>query len=184
MSRGKPVPDGSEDGVRVCSVNDIAGRRPVVQVVPYYPPHIGGMEVVAHTIAEGLARDRHVEVLTSTSVPTPAPRTEYLGNLRVRRFRTLEFAHVPHADATIDLARVPRRTMVHVHVAIAYAPEVVWLYSKLLRRPYIRISTSTSILREVRPAVPALQAVHPGRGGFLAVRRAGHRRVPRSSPSS
>jgi glycosyltransferase involved in cell wall biosynthesis len=138
MPPARPVSDGSQDGVRVCHTNDMAGGRPVVQVVPYYPPHIGGMEVVAHAIAEGLARDRHVEVLTSTSAPTSVPRSEHIGNLRVRRFWTLEFAHLPFMPTLpIHLARLPRHAVVHVHVAIAYAPELVWLYSKLLRRPYI-----------------------------------------------
>jgi glycosyltransferase involved in cell wall biosynthesis len=139
MLRAKPDPDGSEDGMRVRHINDTdGGRPPVVQVVPYYWPHIGGMEVVAQTIAEGLARDRHVEVLTSTSAPAPSARSEHVGNLWVRRFSTLEFAHVPFMPTLpIHLACLPRRVVVHVHIAVAYAPEAVWLYSKLLRRPYI-----------------------------------------------
>jgi glycosyltransferase involved in cell wall biosynthesis len=138
MPRARQALDQSEYGERVCRVTDVAGGRPVVQVVPYYPPHLGGMEVVAQTIAEDLASDRHVEVLTSTSAPTPAPRSEHIGNLRVRRLRTLEFAHLPFMPTLpIHLARLPRQAVVHLHVAIAYTPELVWLYSKLLHRPFI-----------------------------------------------
>ena len=116
----------------------ISGPDPIVQVVPYYPPHIGGMEVVAQTIAEGLARDSRVDVLTSTSSPAPVHRCELAGNLRVRRLRTVEFAHVPFMPTLlVHLLRLPRGAAVHVHVAVAYAPEVVWLYSKLRGRPYI-----------------------------------------------
>lgn len=138
MSPARPVPDRSHDGVRIRRANDMDGGRHVVQVVPYYPPHIGGMEVVAQAIAEGLARNHRVEVLTSTSAPTPAPHFERTGNLRVRRLRTVEFAHTPFMPTLpIHLARIPRRAVLHVHIAIAYVPEVAWLCSKLLRRQYV-----------------------------------------------
>jgi len=85
-----------------------------------------------------LARDHRVEVLTSMSVPFPALRSARDGNLRVRRLRTLEFAHVPFMPTLpFHLARLPREAVIHVHVAVVYAPEVAWLYCKLLRRPYI-----------------------------------------------
>src|ERR1700738_2701859 len=120
MSPAPPVPDRSDDGVWIRRANDMDGGRHIVQVVPYYPPHIGGTEVVAQAIAEGLARDHRVEVLTSTSAPTQAPHFERTGNLRVRRLRTVEFAHTPFMPTLpIHLARIPRRAVVHVHMAIA-----------------------------------------------------------------
>lgn len=112
--------------------------RLICHVTPYYPPHIGGLEVVAETIATLLSEDRQVQVLTSRAAPSPAPRAEVRGNLRVRRLATVEFAHVPIMPTLIaHLARLPREAVVHVHVAVAYASEVVWLYSKLTRRPYV-----------------------------------------------
>src|SRR5262249_40656948 len=61
------------DDVRYVTNSDLAGgrtenrraTRPVVQVVSYYPPHVGGTENVACTLAETLAERRPVEVLTS-----------------------------------------------------------------------------------------------------------------------
>jgi len=38
-----------------------------VQVVPYYPPHIGGMEVVAETIASASAENRRIRMSTLRS---------------------------------------------------------------------------------------------------------------------
>jgi glycosyltransferase involved in cell wall biosynthesis/peptidoglycan/xylan/chitin deacetylase (PgdA/CDA1 family) len=120
--------------------NPAAGQvhRPVIQVVPYYPPHIGGMENVARTIAERLADHRAVEVLTSTVDAGDHPRTERRGRLVVRRLRTIEAAHLPFTPGLIlHLLRAPGAAITHVHIAQAYVPEVVWAASALRRRPFV-----------------------------------------------
>jgi glycosyltransferase involved in cell wall biosynthesis len=110
----------------------------IVQVVSYYPPHLGGVEVVAQSIAEGLTGHARVEVLTSSVDSSPAPRTEVRGHLRIRRLRTLERANVPFIPTLLfHLLRFPRRAVVHVHIAQAYVPEMVWIAAWLRRRPYI-----------------------------------------------
>src|SRR5258708_27845610 len=35
------------------------------------------------------------------------------------------------------LVRLDRNSIVHLHISGAYTPEIVWLYSRLTRRPYI-----------------------------------------------
>ena len=108
-------------------------RSLVVQVVPYYPPHLGGMENVAQAIAEMLARSRPVEVVTTTCGARRSPRVERQGNLTVRRLRACEISHVPVAPGLLlRMLRVPRRAVVHVHIAQALVPEMVW-FSRWLR---------------------------------------------------
>jgi glycosyltransferase involved in cell wall biosynthesis len=110
----------------------------VVQVIPYYPPHVGGMEVVARTIAETLAESRDVTVLTTTCGAEGAARRERRGRLSVRRNRAMELAHTPLAPGMLlRLLNLPRRSVVHVHVAHAVTAELVWLASRLRGWPYI-----------------------------------------------
>lgn len=110
----------------------------VVQVVPYFPPHLGGMEVVAEAIAENLADHGPVEVLTSSTGAAAALRVERRGNLRIRRLRTLEIEHIPFMPTlAFHLLRLPHRALVHVHIAQAYVPEMVRISAWIRRRPYI-----------------------------------------------
>jgi glycosyltransferase involved in cell wall biosynthesis len=110
----------------------------VAQVVPYYPPHVGGMEVVAAALAEGLAEAGPVVVLTSRAGADGAAHVERRGDLVVRRLFTIEAAHLPFMPTLLfHLLRLPRRAIVHVHIAQAYTPEAVWLAAVLRRRPFI-----------------------------------------------
>ena len=110
----------------------------VVQVTPFYPPHLGGTERVAQVLAELLAEHRDVLVLTTTCGSNGSPRYERAGRLRVRRARGIEAAHSPISPGlALDLLRVPGDAIVHAHLGQAFLPEMVWLTSLLRRRAYI-----------------------------------------------
>jgi glycosyltransferase involved in cell wall biosynthesis len=110
----------------------------VVQVTPFYPPHLGGVERVAQTLAELMAEHRDVLVLTTTCGAEGAPREERAGRLTVRRSRGLEAAHTPVSPGlALELMRLPRDAVVHAHLGQAFVPEMTWLTSLLRRRDYI-----------------------------------------------
>jgi glycosyltransferase involved in cell wall biosynthesis len=113
-------------------------RGDIVYVAPYFPPDLGGMERVAEQLALGIAGRRRVTVLTSSAAePVPEPPC-YPGSLTVRRLRTVRIAQIPFMPQLArELLRTPRAALIHVHVAQAYAPEVVWLTAKATRRPYV-----------------------------------------------
>jgi len=96
------------------------------------------MENVSKTIAESLARHGPVVVLTSRSGSSSAPNFERRDNLVIRRLFTIEFAHVPFIPSLlVHLVRLPRQAVVHVHIAVAFVPEMVWLASLIRRRPFV-----------------------------------------------
>ena len=129
----------------------VRGGR-VVQISPYYPPHLGGVERVAQALAETLGRRREVAVLTTaipgtgkaSAVAIPAVDAASLAGtaapaaVPVRRFRALEFASTPISPGLFAaLLREPRGSVWHVHCCSALIPEQVMLAARLRRRAYV-----------------------------------------------
>jgi phosphatidylinositol alpha-mannosyltransferase len=113
-------------------------RGDVVYVVPYFPPDLGGVERMAEQLAMRVAARRKVTVLTSSSGQPHQIPPEYPPTMEVRRLRTFRVAQIPFMPRLAsELLRTPRGSIVHVHVSQAYAPEVVWLVSRLTRRPFV-----------------------------------------------
>jgi glycosyltransferase involved in cell wall biosynthesis len=112
------------------------GPAPAVHVASYFPPHLGGLENVAASVAEGVAARRPVTVLTSRCAD--APRVERRGGLEVRRLAGTRLLRVPLLPTLLwHLLRAVPGAVTHVHIAHAYAPEMVWLACRLRRRPYV-----------------------------------------------
>ena len=112
-------------------------RPTIVQVISYYPPHLGGMENVATQIAEGFAEKGYrVSVYTSN---TGYSRKAVNGSkAQVHYLKSIEFAHTPIIFTLFfRLLALPRHSLIHLHVANALSPEIVYLISRLKRIPYI-----------------------------------------------
>jgi glycosyltransferase involved in cell wall biosynthesis len=110
----------------------------------FYPPHVGGLEVVAQRVASGLAaRGHRVEVLTSAS-PGRVGRTVEDGVV-VRRMRVanwFERRGIPFPIFGPSLLRhawaaVRRADVVHVHDMLYVSSWVAALLCRLTRTPYV-----------------------------------------------
>src|SRR2546422_4168818 len=109
----------------------------IIQVTSYYPPHLGGMENVAAQIAEGLV-DKGYAVLVYTSDMSYSRNAVISSKSQVRYLKSIEFAHTPIIFTLFfRLLALPRHSLIHLHVAHAFSPEIVYLISKLKGIPYI-----------------------------------------------
>jgi D-inositol-3-phosphate glycosyltransferase len=110
----------------------------IIHVTAYYPPHLGGQEIVVQDLVTKLAlAGEQVEVVTS-SVGTRAGVSVENGVL-VTRLKSDEFAHSAIMWGLFFwlLRRTKRNTIVHLHVGQFFASEVVWLVAKIKRFRYI-----------------------------------------------
>ena len=109
----------------------------IVHVLSYYPPHLGGMENVAAKIAERLVYKGYaVSVYTSDK---GCPQNKVIrSKVQVHYLKSIEFAHTPIIYTLFfRLLALPRHSLIHLHVAQAFSPEIVYLISKLKGIPYI-----------------------------------------------
>lgn len=110
----------------------------IVQVSAYYPPHLGGQEVVVQELATRLAlADERVEVVTSDLGGRRGSALE--SGVRVTRLKSWE---VGHSAITLGLfwwlvRNVRRDTVVHLHVGQFFTSEIIWLASKVIGFKYI-----------------------------------------------
>ena len=110
----------------------------VVQVVSYFPPHLGGMENVAREISERLAKKGHqVEVFTS-DIGCKKGKLRSTKNLKIHYLKSWEFAHTPIMPSLFfKLLKMSKDSIMHVHIGVAFVPEVVYLVSKIKKIPYV-----------------------------------------------
>lgn len=109
----------------------------VVHVASHYPPSLGGLErVVAQLATDRRRRGLPVEVFTSKTRQLPTATS--MDDEFVHRFRTWEVANTPIIPGLLGaLFRLPRCSIIHLHVGQAFAPEIVYLTHLLRRLPYV-----------------------------------------------
>ncbi|MFJ3964595.1 glycosyltransferase family 4 protein [Streptomyces sp. NPDC090036] len=112
--------------------------RTVLQITPYYPPHLGGLERVVLHLSRRLAERHDVRVVTTTLGSGGAPRRAREEGVAVRRHRATEFAHTAIAPGLLgSLLAAPRGAVLHAHCAHALLPETVALAARLRRQPFV-----------------------------------------------
>ncbi len=112
--------------------------RTILQVTPYYPPHLGGLERVVEHLAKQLGLRHDVRVVTTVLGADGAARRSREGRVGVRRHRAVEVAHTAIAPGLpLSLLRAPRTAVLHLHCAHALLPELVALTARLRRRRFL-----------------------------------------------
>jgi glycosyltransferase involved in cell wall biosynthesis len=112
----------------------------ICQVTAYFPPHLGGVETVVKELSESLAASGYrTEVLTSrrqshgaATLERPHPK------LTIRRLWGIEILNTPLMPNLLwRLLALPRRSVIHLHVAQAFVPEIAWLAAAIRGLPLI-----------------------------------------------
>jgi len=110
----------------------------VAHIVGYYPPHLGGMESVVEELARIQAQEgMDVQVITSNIGARTLPKG-FEDEITVNRLYGINIAHTPiMPNLFFRLLRLKNDTIIHLHVAQAFVPEVIWLVARLRRMRYI-----------------------------------------------
>jgi rhamnosyl/mannosyltransferase len=109
----------------------------IIHVASHYPPFLGGTEKVVESLA--LAQSQQgwsVHVLTSRdsrSLDDGSPSQDY-----VQRLAAWDIAHTAIIPGLLrQLLRKPRGAVVHLHIAQAFVPEMVYAAHLLRGLPYV-----------------------------------------------
>jgi rhamnosyl/mannosyltransferase len=95
------------------------------------------MENVAAQLAEGFV-EKGYAVSVYTSNIGYSRNAVHTSEVQVHYLKSLEFAHTPIIFTLFfRLLALPRHSLIHLHVAQAFSPEIVYLVSRLKGIPYI-----------------------------------------------
>lgn len=109
----------------------------IYQVTPYYPPSLGGMQKCVKNITDQLVKRNYKVTVITSNIGTKSSSVSN-ENLEVKYLNSIEFANTPISlKFILELLRIPREAVVHLHIANALLPELVWIISKIKGFSYI-----------------------------------------------
>lgn len=111
----------------------------IIQITPYYPPNLGGLQNCVEELSKRLAKKSYqVEVLTSNISYKGNSPLVINKNLIVKYLNSIEFANTPIAFSLIkELFKIPKRSILHIHIANAFFPDISYLIAKVRKIKYI-----------------------------------------------
>lgn len=113
------------------------GHR-IIQVTPYYPPALGGLERVVAYLSRELAHRHEVHVVTTGLRTSGLPRHSVEDGVQVHRLPAVEVANTAvSALLPVQLAKARPGDIVHLHIAHALVPELVSAVAALRQVPYV-----------------------------------------------
>lgn len=110
----------------------------IIQITPFYPPHLGGMENVVKEISENLAKKGHKVTVFTSDIGCKKDKLISTKNLKIHYLKSFEIAHTPIISSLFfELSKIPQNSIIHLHIAQSFTPEIVSLISKIRNIPYI-----------------------------------------------
>lgn len=129
--------DVSERALAEKAAKDAAQKHRIVHVSYAYPPAVGGLEQVAQQLATAQAAEgMQVSVITSDKgLKGSAHLNDTIPVTRLKSFVVANTTIMPSLFG--KLLRLNASGTVHLHVAQAFSPEIVWLASKIRGFRYV-----------------------------------------------
>ena len=115
-----------------------SSTREIVHISARYPPALGGVENVAQALVRQQYKNgMQVRVLTSDQLDkNEMPDEQEV--FPVARLKSFSVANTPILPSLpYRLFIMDRESIVHLHIAQAYVPEIVWLCARTRRIPYV-----------------------------------------------
>jgi len=110
----------------------------IIHVTPYYPPHLGGMEIAIKEFFE-LSKKNDIDAIVLTSNIGGNKKNKIKSTTDVIRLKTSFFLNVPILWNLFweIFKRANKETIVHLHTAIILTPEIAYLAARLKRAKVI-----------------------------------------------
>ena len=139
-------------------------RVKVVLVTPHYPPYLGGIERVVQTMAKHLSlNDLNVSVITSNNGLVDTPNV-HEDNISVSYLKGFKLAHtllIPKLFSKIS--KLPKGSIVHIHSAQAFTPEVAFFAARFRRLPIvIHVHSDAGLSGKLGIFLPAYKKIFLG----------------------
>ncbi len=110
----------------------------IVHVTAYYPPHAGGMEYRIQELSELFAARGHNITILTSNIGCTSENIPTRKRIVVQYLKSIEIAHTPLSIGLFfHLLRIPRDSVIHLHIAHAFFPEVTYLVCRMRKMPYI-----------------------------------------------
>ncbi|MHB9129425.1 MAG: glycosyltransferase family 4 protein, partial [Candidatus Humimicrobiaceae bacterium] len=113
-------------------------KMKIIHITPFYPPHLGGMENVVKEISENLAKRGHQVTVFTSDIGCKKDKLISTKNIKIHYLKSFEIAHTPIIPSLFfELLKITKNSIIHLHVAQSFTPEIVSLISKIKNIPYV-----------------------------------------------
>ena len=110
----------------------------IIQITSHYPPHLGGVQNCVKEISERLAKRGHTVQVFTSDIGCKKKKLISTKNLKIYYLKSFEIAHTPIFPSLLfKLIKIPKNSILHVHVGQGFVGEIVYLVSIIRGIPYI-----------------------------------------------
>jgi len=110
----------------------------IYQITANYPPHLGGMQQRIKELSDLLTSRGHKVTILTSNQGNYGKLLVKKRNQIIKYLWSFELFNTPIIPKlAIELLRVPRKAIVHVHVAQTYIPEIVYIVSLIKKFKYV-----------------------------------------------